>query len=60
MKRNGDIASLFRKHKAKKLDAAASSPPLAPATKVIEEEDQEQSSVLSEAIDVDNVLPPQP
>src|SRR6185312_12320995 len=59
MKRNGDIASLFRKHEAKKL-AAASSPPPAPATKVIEEEDQEQSSVLSEAIDVDNILPPQP
>ena len=59
MKRNVDIASLFRKHEAKKL-AAASSPPPAPATKVIEEEDQEQSSVLSEAIDVDNILPPQP
>ena len=59
MKRNVDIASLFRKHEAKKL-AAASSPPPAPATKVIEEEDQEQSYVLSEAIDVDNILPPQP
>ena len=57
MKRNGDIASLFRKHEAKKL-AAASSPPPAPATKVIEEEHQEQSSVLLEAIEVD-VLPPQ-
>ncbi|KAG2579085.1 hypothetical protein PVAP13_6NG147903 [Panicum virgatum] len=34
--------------------------PAAPATKVIEEEDQEQASVLSEAIDVDNILPPQP
>ena len=59
MKRNGDIASLFRKHEAKKL-AAASSPPSAPATKVIEEEDQEQSSVLSEAIEVEDVLRPQP
>jgi len=73
MKRNGDIASLFKKHEAKKLAAAASSPP-APATKVLEEGDQEhesgieeivesslvQSSVVLEAIEVEDVLPPQP
>ena len=44
-------------HEAKKF-VAASSPPASPATKVIEEEHQEQSSVLLEAIEVD-VLPPQ-
>jgi len=73
MKRNVDIASLFKKHEAKKLAAAASFPP-APATKVLEEGDQEhksgieeivesslvQSSVVSEAIEVEDVLPPQP
>ena len=73
MKRDGDIASLFQKHKAKKL-AASSSPAPVPAATVVEEPIQVQeriieedvnpslvaSSVLSESIEAEDVLPPIP
>ena len=50
MKRNGDIASLFRKHEAKKFAAVALSPP-APATKVVEEGDREHESGTEEIVE---------
>ena len=73
MKRDGDITSLFQKHKAKKL-AASSSPAPVPAATVVEEPIQVQeriieedvnpslvaSSVLSESIEAEDVLPPIP
>jgi hypothetical protein len=74
MKRDGIIASLFQKHIAKKLAASSSSPSPVPAATVVEEQIQEQeriieedvnpslvaSSVLSESIEAEDVLPPIP
>ena len=74
MKRDVIIASLFHKHIAKKLAASSSSPSPVPAATVVEEQIQEQeriieedvnpslvaSSVLSESIEAEDVLPPIP
>ena len=50
MKRNGDIASLFRKHAAKKA-VVASSPFPTPAETVGEDQPQEQVTVMEEIVD---------
>src|SRR5438128_2002700 len=59
MKRNGDIASLFRKHAAKKA-AATSSPSLALVATVAEDQPEEQERVTEEIVNPMPSSPPLP
>ena len=59
MKRNGDIASLFQKHAAKKAVIVASSLPSNPDVDVAENQSQEEERIIEENID-DTPLPAPP
>jgi hypothetical protein len=58
VKRNGDIASLFQKHAAKKAATAASSPPSNSNIDVVEDQCQELDRIIEEDVDHTPTPPP--